>query len=116
MLRLPLLTVSNRRDDFSGLSQNIGGLVSAGRWATGQKKCASAFDLKPMLGMGSYRMAWTWLHKLRRALVRPGRDNLSGVVEVATGDRFKNHLVPCVSTSKIKLQSMQLNVYPIMRL
>jgi hypothetical protein len=26
--------------------------------------------------------AWTWLHKLRRAMVRPGRDRLSGQVEV----------------------------------
>jgi hypothetical protein len=25
---------------------------------------------------------WTWLHKLRRAMVRPGRDRLSGRVEV----------------------------------
>lgn len=26
--------------------------------------------------------AWVWLHKLRRAMVRPGRDQLSGVIEV----------------------------------
>lgn len=26
--------------------------------------------------------AWAWLHKLHRALVRPGRDRLSGQVEV----------------------------------
>jgi len=25
---------------------------------------------------------WTWLHKLHRAMVRPGRDRLAGVVEV----------------------------------
>ncbi len=25
---------------------------------------------------------WRWLHKLRRAMVRPGRDNLSGTVEI----------------------------------
>ena len=34
------------------------------------------------LGLGSYKTAWTWLHKLRRAMVRPGRDRLSGRVEV----------------------------------
>lgn len=51
-------------------------------WVTGQKNGASALGLKRMLGLGSYRTAWTWLHKLRRAMVRPGRDNLSGVVEV----------------------------------
>jgi len=35
-----------------------------------------------VLGLGSYKTAWTWLHKLRRAMVRPGRDRLSGRVEV----------------------------------
>jgi transposase-like protein len=35
-----------------------------------------------MLGLGSYETAWAWLHKLRRAMVRPDRDLLAGVVEV----------------------------------
>lgn len=35
-----------------------------------------------MLGLGSYQTAWTWLHKLRCAMVRPGRDRLTGTVEV----------------------------------
>ncbi len=34
------------------------------------------------LGLGSYHTAWEWLHKLRRAMVRPGRDKLYGLVEV----------------------------------
>jgi transposase-like protein len=51
-------------------------------WVTGQKNGANALGLKRILGLGSYRTAWTWLHKLRRAMVRPGRDKLSGVVEV----------------------------------
>ena len=33
-------------------------------------------------GLGSYKTAWVWLHKLRRAMVRPDRDQLSGVVQV----------------------------------
>ena len=33
-------------------------------------------------GLGSYETAWTWLHKLRRAMVRPDRDRLKGWVEV----------------------------------
>ena len=32
--------------------------------------------------LGGYRTAWTWLHKLRRAMVRPGRDRVSEEVEV----------------------------------
>src|SRR3972149_4961459 len=51
-------------------------------YITNQKHGVSALGLQRILGLGSYRTAWTWLHKLRRAMVRPGRDNLSGVVEV----------------------------------
>ena len=42
----------------------------------------SALTLQRQLGLGSYRTAWTWLHKLRRAMVRPGRDRLKGIVEI----------------------------------
>ena len=47
-----------------------------------QKNGVSALGLQKALGLGSYHTAWEWLHKLRRAMVRPGRDKLSGVVEV----------------------------------
>lgn len=49
---------------------------------TSQKNGASAVSLQQVLGLGSYMTAWTWLHKLRRAMVRPSRDRLRGVVEV----------------------------------
>jgi transposase-like protein len=49
---------------------------------TSQKNGASAVSLQQVLGIGSYITAWTWLHKLRRAMVRPGRDRLRGAVEV----------------------------------
>jgi transposase-like protein len=49
---------------------------------TSQKNGASAMSLQQELGLGSYKTAWTWLHKLRRAMVRPDRDRLSGTVEV----------------------------------
>ena len=51
-------------------------------WVTGQKNGASALGLQRILGIRSYQTAWAWLHKLRRAMVRPGRDRLSGRVEV----------------------------------
>ena len=35
-----------------------------------------------MLSLGRFRTAWGLLHKLRRAMVRPGRDRLTGTVEV----------------------------------
>lgn len=49
---------------------------------TSQKNGASAVSLQQVLGLGSYQTAWAWLHKLRRAMVRPGRDRLHGRVEV----------------------------------
>lgn len=49
---------------------------------TSQKTGASAAGVQRVLGLGSYKTAWTWLHKLRRAMVRPGRDRLTGRVEV----------------------------------
>lgn len=51
-------------------------------YVVSQKNGVSALGLQRVLGIGSYRTAWAWLHKLRCAMVRPGRDKLSGVVEV----------------------------------
>ena len=55
----------------------------AAMWfVTSQKDGASALGLKRVLGFGSYQTAWAWLHKLRQAMVRPGRELLSGRIEV----------------------------------
>jgi hypothetical protein len=42
----------------------------------------SAKDLQRILGFGSYKTAWTWLHKLRAALVRPEREPLAPLVQM----------------------------------
>jgi transposase-like protein len=47
-----------------------------------QKQGVSALGLQKILGLGSYETAWSWMHKLRRAMVRPGRELLSGTVEI----------------------------------
>jgi hypothetical protein len=49
---------------------------------TAQKNGVSAIGLQRVLGLGSYKTAWTLLHKLRRAMVRPGCERLQGLVEV----------------------------------
>jgi len=54
---------------------------AAAWYVTNQKHGVSALGLKGVLGLGSYQTAWTIMHKLRRAMVRPGRDRLSGDVE-----------------------------------
>jgi transposase-like protein len=51
-------------------------------WMTDQKHKLSALGLQRLLGLGSYRTAWLWLQKLRRAMVRPDWDRLGGQVEV----------------------------------
>jgi len=51
-------------------------------WIVSQKNGASALGLKRVLGLGSYETAWTWLHKVRRAMVRPGRERLTGRIQV----------------------------------
>jgi transposase-like protein len=49
---------------------------------TSSRYGVNAVTLQEQLGLGSYQTAWAWLHKFRRAMVRPDRDRLSGTVEV----------------------------------
>jgi transposase-like protein len=51
-------------------------------YVVSQKNGVSALGLQKALGLGSYHTAWEWLHKLRRAMVRPGRDKLNGFIEI----------------------------------
>ena len=50
-------------------------------YACANKNGMSAQHLLRLLGLPSYNTAWLCLHKLRRAMVRPGRECLSGGVE-----------------------------------
>lgn len=66
--------------------------LAAAWYLTNQKQGVSALGLQRVLGLGSYQTAWTMLHRLRRAMVRPDRERLKGEVEVdetylAIGDR-----------------------------
>jgi transposase-like protein len=51
-------------------------------YVVGQKNGVSAAGLQRVLGLSRYETVWLWMHKLRTAMVRPGRDRLSGAVEV----------------------------------
>jgi hypothetical protein len=82
MFGLRVSELGDGRNHLPGHPEAARPLVS-GDWAvTSQKHGVSAIGLQRKLGLGSYDTVWTWLHKLRRAMVRPGRDRLSGVVEV----------------------------------
>ncbi len=47
-----------------------------------QKDGVSAQSLQRALDISSYQTAWAMLHRLRSVLVRPGRERLTGTVEV----------------------------------
>jgi hypothetical protein len=47
-----------------------------------QKHGVSASGLQSILGIGSYKTAWVWLHKLRELMALPTREKLSGKVEI----------------------------------
>ena len=48
---------------------------------TSSKGGISAMELQRQMGFGSYGTAWAWLHKIRRAMVVPGRQPLGDRVE-----------------------------------
>ena len=56
--------------------------LAAAWYLTNQKQDVSALGLQRVLGLGSYETAWAMLHRFRRAMVRPERERLKGLVEV----------------------------------
>lgn len=67
---------------FEGTRKPLTAWFAAIWYVTNQKLGVSALGLQRALGFGSYQTAWSMLHKLRRAMVRPGRERLAGKVEV----------------------------------
>jgi transposase-like protein len=67
---------------FAGTRTPLTSWFAAVWYVVNQKQGVSALGLQRVLGLGSYETAWAWLHKLRRAMVRPDRDLLTGPVEV----------------------------------
>ena len=67
---------------FQDLRKPLTVMFQAMWYVVCQKQGVSALGIQSILGLGSYRTAWSWLHKFRTAMVRPGRDKLSGTVEV----------------------------------
>ena len=68
--------------DLSSVTQSDLDVVRRGVVRDLAEERVSAQGLQDALGFGSYETAWAWLHKLRRAMVRPDRDLLDGVVEL----------------------------------
>ena len=81
VLRVSATDLSDGRHNFPGHAEALGDLVPRDVVCDepeerSQRIGASALGLQRVLGLGSYETAWTWLHKLRRAMVRPDRDRL----------------------------------------
>ena len=62
---------------FAGTRSPLTLWFAAAWYITNQKSGVSALGLQRALALGSYKTAWAWLHKFRRAMVRPSRDRLS---------------------------------------
>jgi transposase-like protein len=76
----------------------------------------SAKDLQRIMGFGSYKTAWTWLHKLRAALVRPEREPLGPFVqmdEALVGGKGGPHkelvLVAAEANGRVRLAHAETN-------
>lgn len=76
----------------------------------------SAMDLMRIMGFGSYKTAWTWLHKLRAALVRPEREPLGPFVqmdEALVGGKGGPHkelvLVAAEADGRVRLAHAETN-------
>jgi len=52
---------------------------SSGGIVTASKGGISAMELKRQMGFGSYQTAWSWLHKIRKARVRPEPSPLAAI-------------------------------------
>lgn len=96
-------------------------------WITTQKNGASAKGLQQILGLKKYETAWTWLHKIRKAMVFPNRLKLKGSVEVdetyigseekegKRGRGTENKILVAVAVElndKGKLGRIRMNVIP----
>lgn len=67
---------------FEGTRKPLAMWFRAIWWVVSQKNGASAKNIQRTLELRSYQTAWAWLHKMRRAMVRPTRDRLAGIVEM----------------------------------
>jgi hypothetical protein len=90
---------------------------AAAWYLTNQKFGVSALGLQRVLGLGSYQTSWAMLHRLRRAMVRPGRERLNGKVEVdesyvgmrdpsklLTGAKLKSHTSRSLVAIAVEMQ------------
>ena len=69
---LAIWLVTSSKGGISALSASLTSLRGIGR---------SPMELQRQMGFSSYQTAWSWLHKIRKAMVRPERRPLAARVE-----------------------------------
>ena len=74
--------LDHRGDDFPGHTHPLAGVVPRHVEGDDPEEWGERFGTAARAGLKEYRTAWMMLHKLRRAMVRPGRDLLTGRIEV----------------------------------
>ena len=79
-------------------------------WVASQKNGVSVMACSTSLGLKSYKTSWTLLHKLRRAMVRPGRDRLRGHMEVDEAFVGGEEERVCGLASTVRLCSIPLSL------
>lgn len=67
---------------FAGTRKPLTDWFAAAWYVCSTKGGVSALGLQNVLGLSSYETSWAWMHKLRHAMVVPGRELLTGDVEV----------------------------------
>jgi transposase-like protein len=70
------------RDDLPGHATPLTVWLAAAWYMTADPGGVAALTLQRLRDLGSYQTMWTMLHRYRSAMVRPGRDLLTGRVEV----------------------------------
>ena len=79
---MPIGDLGHGRHDLAGTRSALVSWFAAIWYVVNHKQGVSALALQRVLGLGSHETAWTWQHKLRRAMVLPGRELLAGAVEI----------------------------------
>jgi len=85
---------------FAGTRTPLTSWFAAVWYVVNQKQGVSALGLQRVIGLGSYETAWAWLHKLRRAMVRPDRGLLDGAVEARDGGPGRVRMQRIANASK----------------
>jgi hypothetical protein len=67
---------------FQGAHKPLGSWLRAMWHVVASPSGTSAKEIQRLLALGSYRTAWSWLHKLRQVIAGPPEDRLRGTVQV----------------------------------